>query len=780
MRLDAADIQIHLLDPSSPTENLEGLGSLLKAVHDSRQQEPFLRTAKALVETKDADIEKICGDNYQVWPHCIGPSNCQDFASSVSTLLTVRTYTLNLRDRINSLDQQVSHVGHGLASKKKALLKSKQTAAHLDEAIGTLQSCLRVLDMVNSVGDMIRARKYSSALRTLEEIRSLPFSSISQTPFLDHILASLPSLRAQIKGAVTSEHNSWLLTVRELTGQVGQLALAAVDERARRWRPRREREALSYSNRVGCAVELVTNEKVEYDILNNERIAVDFKPLYQSIHIHTALDALDEFQRTYQADRAAQASLILTGNPASPAHLLPLLQQLIGFFVIESHVLRTTSARGFRTQYDVDELWDGVIQRLVDTLKSGMDTALTSDQLIKAVEHLTAFQSALEEYAYDTSPINSLTLLMFEKYTVILDGDYKAQFIEAVNTDDNLPLDVSNQEDAQKEQLLSSCFVTTAAKDAIFSKGAPQTFPFSRVVRKVALLIKDYVHQFYQFVEGVSQPPPNVDQILEKSLGELLSKCVAETYTARLGTANALSQVAQMLVNVAYLRDGCAQVDKYLTTLRAGHRGHSFHISAADALGRTLQRAESRISAVIAKKLDDFEPEYDWTTREANTHPQEASIYIFQLVSWLTTVVDSLDVEDRFKDAAYRNAMIHVSNLFMDFLSGRNIQAMSEGAIRSMLVDVDFIKSQFESIGRPEATSAFKELRMMTSIVLNNAVPEYLQLQQRQTKYPLVSPAKLQILLEKLVRFYSASRSGPDRERADKYRRDADAVSRMI
>lgn len=68
----------------------------------------------------------------------------------------------------------------------------------------------------------------------------------------------------------------------------------------------------------------------------------------------------------------------------------------------------------------------------------------------------------------------------------------------------------------------------------------------------------------------------------------------------------------------------------------------------------------------------------------------------------------------------------------------------------------------------------------MTSIVLNNAVPEYLQLQQRQTKYPLVSPAKLQILLEKLVRFYSASRSGPDRERADKYRRDADAVSRMI
>ncbi|CAE6443190.1 unnamed protein product [Rhizoctonia solani] len=708
--IDAQLQAIHLLDPSSTTENLEGLGTLVKSVHDARQQDAFLRTVKGLIESKDADIEKICGDNYQ------------DFAGSVSTLLTVRTYTVNLRDRINSLDQEVSQVGHGLASKKKALLKSKRTAGNLDEAIGTLQSCLRVLDMVNKVGEMIRDRKYWSALRTLEEIRSLPFSSISQTPFLDHILASLPSLRAQIKGAVTSEHNSWLLTVREVTGEVGELALAAVEERARRWRTRREREGLSYTNR-------------------------------------------------------AQSSLILTGNPATAANLLPLLQQLIGFFVIESHVLRTTSGRGFRTQHDVDELWDGVMERLVETLRSGMEVSLTSDQLIKAVEHLTAFQSALEEYGYDTSPINGLTSMMFEKYTAILDGDYKAQFIEAVNGDDSIPMDVSNQEDSQKEQLLMGCFVTSAAKEAIFSRGTPQYFPFSRVVRKVALLIKDYAHQFYQFVEGVSQPPRNVDQILERSLGELLSKCVAETYTARLGTANTLSQVAQMLVNIEYLRDGCAEVDRYLTTLRAGHRGHTFHISAADALGRTLQRAESRISAVISKKLDDFEPEYDWTTRTTET---QASLYIFQLVSWLTTVVDSLDIEDWFKAAAYRNAMIHVSNLFMDFLAGRNIQAMSEDAIRSMLVDVDFMKDQFESIGRPEATSAFKELRMMTSIILNNAVPEYLQLHTRQTKYPLVSPSKLQILLEKLARFYSTSRTGPDRERADKFRRDADAVSRMI
>lgn len=58
------------------------------------------------------------------------------------------------------------------------------------------------------------------------------------------------------------------------------------------------------------------------------------------------------------------------------------------------------------------------------------------------------------------------------------------------------------------------------------------------------------------------------DTVFLQSLGELLIKCVADTLTARLGAATALGQVAQMLVNVEYLRDGCAEVDRYLTNLR--------------------------------------------------------------------------------------------------------------------------------------------------------------------------------------------------------------------
>lgn len=160
--------QIHLLDPSSTTENLEQLGPVIKQIHAQKQQEAFLRTLKLLIDAKDAEIERICGDNYQ------------DFVSSVATLVTVRSYTRNLHEKITSLDGAVSQVGQSMVTKKKTLMQSKKTAAHLDEAIDTLQSCLRILDLVNRVGEMIKEGKYWSALRVRSQRHSHPVAHTSR------------------------------------------------------------------------------------------------------------------------------------------------------------------------------------------------------------------------------------------------------------------------------------------------------------------------------------------------------------------------------------------------------------------------------------------------------------------------------------------------------------------------------------------------------------------------------------------------------------------------
>jgi len=101
----------------------------------------------------------------------------QDFVSSVSTLLTIRQGTGHLRRRIGELDGQMGDVGRALGEKvckpsivraerqKRALLEQKKVAKSMDDAIETLQTCLRLLDLVHRVGEMIREGKYWGALR---------------------------------------------------------------------------------------------------------------------------------------------------------------------------------------------------------------------------------------------------------------------------------------------------------------------------------------------------------------------------------------------------------------------------------------------------------------------------------------------------------------------------------------------------------------------------------------------------------------------------------------
>lgn len=62
---------------------------------------------------------------------------------------------------------------------------------------------------------------------------------------------------------MTASVKHWLLDIRNVSAQVGLLALEAMDSRNRRWRSRRERDPLLKLSKVGSAVETITYEKVE-------------------------------------------------------------------------------------------------------------------------------------------------------------------------------------------------------------------------------------------------------------------------------------------------------------------------------------------------------------------------------------------------------------------------------------------------------------------------------------------------------------------------------------
>ncbi|EKM59243.1 uncharacterized protein PHACADRAFT_136668 [Phanerochaete carnosa HHB-10118-sp] len=753
--------QIHLLDPSSTSENLEQLGPIIKQIHTNRQQEAYLRAVKQLIDSKDAEIEQICADNYQ------------EFIGSVSTLFTIKSYTTNLRDTITSLDQSVAQVGQGVVEKKRALLKSKKTVANLDEAIDTLQASLRVLDVVNRVGEMIEEGKYWSALRSLEDIESMPPTSLSQTPLFQHLLSSLPSLRSQIKDAVTATMKQWLLYIREISSEVGQLALEAMDNRTRRWRSRREKDPMLKLNRVGSAVESVTYEKIDHNILDNDRLKVDFTPLYQCIHIYTALDALDEIRKSYQADRKAQSDLIIQDTlPLS--QLSPVTQEIVGFFIIETHVLNTTGT--FRSERDVEELWDALLGRLSSAADRALSRETEADSYLRVKEGLIAFVMTLEAYSYSTASLHSFIIVLFERYVSLLEKQFAKRFESIISQDDCLPMFIENERD--RDSVLDTVWLGNSEREQLLESPLPINFPWSSGFYLCCQDIRNFVHNFYQFLEGVSQHHRNIDDLLSKSLENLLTKHIAENMARRAEATSNLSQLAQIITNLEHFEVACAELERSLTTIRSSQRGGTIRVNASSAFSSALLRALARVNASITSKLDDFFglSEYDWTP---NSRVSSPSMYLYELINWLTTVVDTLVIKEEYKDQAYKSAVEYLADCLMEFLTGRSIPMLNENAIHNILVDVDFLEDEFKQAGRPQLLAAFAELRAIESLVLNNNVQQFLNPTIRQNNYAVIRAKRLQSMLEKLARFGGQSRDAPTRERGERRRKEVEAIGKI-
>ncbi|KAI6130366.1 rsec15 [Pisolithus croceorrhizus] len=718
--------QIHLLDSSSSSENLEQLGPIIKQIHASKQQEVYLRNLQALVEAKDSEIESICTENYQ------------EFISSVSTLFTVKSYTTSLREKIATLDESVALLGKGLVARKRALLQSKKTAANLDEAVDTLQACLKLLDVVDRIGDMIREGRFWSALRSLEDIQATPLNALSHTPLYQHILSSLPSLRTQVQDAVTASMKQWLLEIRNITGTVGKAAIEAMDARTRKWRTRREKDPMLRLSRVGSAVEMVTNERSDVNVMCCDTVKVDFQPLYQCIHIYASLESLDELRSSYQADRKAQSDLIL---PLTlPLASLPdVVREICGFFIIESHVLETTSS--FRSEQEIEELWDAVVTRLTCAVRSALTGEKDSDSFLRVKECLISFVMTLESYSYSTQPLHTLMLALLEKFADQLESQCGQKLEEVVLEDDYLPVQASTA--PELESMLNEVWLTPSDYGALAKRNTPLYLPWSQSFYLCCRHIRIFIQRFYHFVDGVSQHHGNIDDLLSRYLDKLLSNHIGGSISKRLASTSALSQIAQVVINLELFEKTCSELTRYPTNLR------HFYVLPSSPFSEAF---------------------YAWTPQTREGTP---SMYLYELMNWLTTVVDSLVIKESYKDDAYKAA-------YRNFMIGPKVSVMNENAIANIATDIIFLEGEITRIGRSHLNSTFAELRAMAELILQDKVQEYLNPQKRQTLYDDIKPRRLQALLDKLVKYAAGRRDNISREQGEKRRKEAETVGRLV
>lgn len=92
--------------------------------------------------------------------------------------------------------------------------------------------------------------------------------------------------------------------------------------------------------------------------------------------------------------------------------------------------------------------------------------------------------------------------------------------------------------------------------------------PFSQTYPMCCINIRSFVEQFYQFADGVAQHHVDIDEVLRKSLDDLLTDNVSKQIARRLKSMSNLSQLAQVVINLEHFTTACDELESVLMNLR--------------------------------------------------------------------------------------------------------------------------------------------------------------------------------------------------------------------
>lgn len=310
----------------------------MKDAANSRRTPALIQCLVRYSEDREADIERI------------GLTKHEEFLDSVSRLQHVRESTVTLTYEILELNQSIQTSTEKLAEQKGALVNTKAIRQNIADASDALKEALKVFHAVNHAHELVRQKKYYSALKSLEDLQNEYLVPILQNRYAtqhrlaDDIQKSIPGSRKAISEAVMADLNTWLFRVRETSQFLGEVAFYHTEMRRTRQRQRVDKDQFLTNFKLNSSIELVCDESQEFDVLDNEELQVNFTPLFEAVHIHDSLGQSDRFRFEYATTRRQQKDLLL---PASvelladdEASLSSLLEGIAGFAIIEKETMR--------------------------------------------------------------------------------------------------------------------------------------------------------------------------------------------------------------------------------------------------------------------------------------------------------------------------------------------------------------------------------------------------------------------------------------------------------
>uniref|UniRef100_A0A8C9U8B7 Exocyst complex component n=1 Tax=Scleropages formosus TaxID=113540 RepID=A0A8C9U8B7_SCLFO len=743
------------------------VGPTLRSVYDDQPNahKRFMEKLDARIRNHDREIEKMCNFHHQ------------GFVDAITELLKVRADAEKLMGQVTDTNRRLQEAGKEVTAQMEEVIRCRVQQRNMVTTVEKLQLCIPVLEMYSKLKEQLDSKRYYAALKTMEQLQNIYIPRVSQYRFCQIMAENLPKLREEIKEISMSDLKDFLESIRKHSDKIGQTAMKQAQQH-RTFNSAVQKQAsvglakplYSLDSRIGIRQnELAAEERGDEDDADDEVLTapdlVDFSPVYRCLHIYSVLGDRETFENYYRKQRKKQARLVL--QPQSSMHetvegYRKYFNQIVGFFVVEDHILHAT--QGLVTRAFTDELWNMALSKIIAVLRTHSSYCNDPDLVLELKNLIVIFADTLQVYGF---PVNRLFDLLFEirdQYNETLLKKWALVFRDIFEQDNYSPIPVESEEEYK------SVISRFPFHDAEIEKQPfPKKLPMSQSVPQIYTQVKEFIYASLKFSESLHRSSTEIDDMLRKSTNLLLTRTLSSCLQNLIKKPHiGLTELVQIIINTTHLEQACRYLEDFITNITnvSPETIHTTRLYGLSTFKDARHAAEGEIYTKLNQKIDEFIQlaDYEWSMSESDGR---ASGYLMDLINFLRSTFqvfthlpnnnnDHAAMSGKVAQTACMSACKHLSTSLMQMLLDNELKQISMGAIQQFNLDV--IQCELFASSEPvpgfqgdTLQLAFIDLRQLLDLFMVWDWSTYLaDYGQPNSKYLRVNPSTALALLEKM------------------------------
>ncbi|XP_044491749.1 exocyst complex component SEC15B-like [Mangifera indica] len=736
---------------SSAICNGEDLGSFVRKAFASGKPETLLHHLRQFARSKESEIEEVCKAHYQ------------DFIMAVDDLRSLLSDVDSLKSALSDSNSKLQSVAGPLLNSLDLYVEAQNISKNVDLALKSIASCMKLMELCSRGNHHLSSNNFYMALKCIDTMESEFLGKTPSSTLKRMLEKKIPAIRAHIERKVNKEFGDWLVEIRVVSRNLGQLAIGQASSARQREEDlrikQRQAEEQSRLSLRDCVYAL--NEDDEDGFSNGVEsdsngvsglLGFDLTPLYRAYHLHQTLGLEDRFKKYYFENRKLQLTSdfqVSSMTPFLESHQT-FFAQIAGFFIVEDRILRTGG--NLISKIEVENLWDAAVSKMCSVLEDQFSRMQTANHLLLIKDYVSLLGVTLRGYGYPADVLLDVLSKHRDKYQELLLSDCRKKIAEA------LAADKFEQMLMKKEYEYSMNVLSFQIQTSDIVPAFPYVAPFSSTVPDCCRIVRSFIEDSVSFMSHGGQL--DFYDVVKKYLDRLLAEVLDEGLLKLVNTSvHGVSQAMQAAANMAVLERACdfffrhaAQLSGIPLRIAERSRRHFPLNKARDA-------AEEMLSGLLKTKVDGFMTLIENVNWMADDPVQNGNEYVNEVIIYLETLVSTAQqiLPAEVLRRVLQDVLSHISETIVGALYGDSVKRFNINAIMGIDADVRLLESFADNLAplftdgdANQLKTALAESRQLINLLLSNHPENFLNLVIRERSFNALDYRKVVTISEKL------------------------------